>query len=77
LSWASQLHARGGRLLLVNFSKKRNRLTLWARVARPVFVRKLPPFRIEPFVRKAGFHENRAEFFSGVISSEVVLAWEN
>jgi hypothetical protein len=70
-----------GRLLLVNFTKKRDRLTLWERAyahtpegLAPYLFGSCRPVRIEPFVREAGLARIEREFLSGMMASEVVLA---
>ncbi|MGB8493235.1 MAG: class I SAM-dependent methyltransferase [Candidatus Acidiferrum sp.] len=71
----------GGRLLLVDFSKEGDKLTLWERIYVHSPQRIVPyvfgscrPIRIEPFVHEAGFVSIEREFLPGGMSSEILLA---
>ena len=70
-----------GRLLLVNFSKERDRLTLWERMYLHTPRRLVPylfgscrPIRIQPFLNEAGFVRIEREFLPRGMPSEILLA---
>lgn len=71
----------GGRLLLVNFSKRGERLTGWERAYQvtPSFLVAYlfggcRPVEAEPFVREAGFVAVEREFVPGGLDSEIITA---
>lgn len=71
----------GGRLVLVDFSKEGDKLTLWERIYTHTPQRIVPyicgscrPIRIEPFLHEAGFVSIEREFLPGGMSSEILLA---